>query len=265
MVDSGVVSPVDFDTVVPFAQIRDAVVVEASVNGEPGRYLLDTGANITVVDRLPLEGQVISVGGAGSAEESMVTSPLAMLALGDVVFEGTYVASGNLQDLTRSIDGLRGLIGQPVLSKADWLIDYEAASLRLSASLEPEAGMVELPVRYRRGLPYVTLSIDGQRVDALVDTGASSHLVIPEDSDLAEALRSRYAFAPNERQIFAIGGTRTVSQSVAMIPELTVGGQRFTKVIVELRETRRPRLGARFFSEREQVLLQRRGSLWVRP
>ncbi len=266
MVRSGAVHPVDFDLVLPFLQVMDTVVLEAELDGEAGRYLLDTGANITVVDRLPISGAVIDVAGASkTGEESMATTRISAFNIGSLRFEDTFAASGDLRELGRSIPGFRGLIGQPILSKANWLLDYRRGEVRISSVATPPPGMIEIPVHYRLGLPHLVLDIDGTTVEVLLDSGATTYLALPAASAVAQVLSERYAFTENERQLFRIGGSETVSQRVGRVPRIVIGDRVLRNVAVEIRETSRPRLGARFLADQSQVLLIGGGNLWLPP
>ncbi len=263
MVRSGAVEPADFDLVVPFMQVMDTVVVEAELDGEEGRFLLDTGSNITVVDRLPISGNVIDVGGAARAEESMATTRLSSFGIGTLRFTDTYAASGNLQQLGRAIPGFRGLIGQPILSKANWFLDYRLGEARISSEVHATPGMTEVPVHYRLGLPHLVVDIDGTTVEVLLDSGATTYLVLPASSAFAQSLAERYAFTESQRKLFRIGGSDTVMQLVGVVPRVVVGDRVLHDVTVEIRDTSRPRLGARFLADQEQVLLVGGGNLWL--
>ena len=54
------------------------------------------------------------------------------MKIGDVEFENTFAGNGNLKGLKEQISNFGGIIGQPIIRKANWLIDYPNKILRVS-------------------------------------------------------------------------------------------------------------------------------------
>ncbi len=265
MVAAGAVSPQEFDVRLPMQTYRGTVLVTASAQGIGGRFVLDTGAAFTVLDRMPLPGKRLEVRSASGADVTMTAAPLATLRLGAVEFRDTYAASGDLAMLAGLIPDFLGLLGQAALEKASWLIDYGRGEVFLRSDPAPPPGFEEVSVHYRGGLPYVVLDIDGTTVEALLDSGASTYLALPRQSPVAQRLQQAYPFREQAKTLLSIDGVRSDMQSVATLPRLGIGSSVRHDVPVELREIERPRLGARFLAAQGRVFLQGGANLWLAP
>ena len=265
MVAAGTVTPQDFEVRLPIQTYRGTVLVTAAAQGIGGRFVLDTGAAFTVLDRMPLPGKRLEVRSASGAEVTMTAAPVATLRLGAVEFRDTYAASGDLATLAELIPDFLGLLGQAVLHKASWLIDYGRGEMLLRSDPSPPPGFEEVSIHYRGGLPYVVLDIDGTTVEALLDSGASTYLALPRQSPMAQRLREVYPFREQAKTLLSIDGVRSDTQSVATLPRLGIGASVRHDVPVELRDIERPRLGARFLAAQGRVFLQGGGSLWLAP
>lgn len=265
MVAAGTITPQAFDVRLPMQTYRGAVLVTAAAQGIGGRFVLDTGAAFTVLDRMPLPGKRLEVRSASGAGVTMTAAPLATLRLGSVELHNTYAASGDLTTLAELIPDFLGLLGQAALEKASWLIDYHRGEVYLRSDPSPPAGFEEVSIHYRGGLPYVVLDIDGTTVEALLDSGASTYLALPRQSPVAQRLRQAYPFKEQAKTLLSIDGVRSDTQSVATLPRLGIGASVRHDVPVELRDIERPRLGARFLAAQGRVFLQGGANLWLAP
>ena len=54
------------------------------------------------------------------------------MKIGNVDFKNTYAVNGNLIGLKEQITNFGGILGQPIISKANWLIDYPNKKIRVS-------------------------------------------------------------------------------------------------------------------------------------
>ena len=121
----------------------DHFEVEALLNGQPGRFIVDTGASNTCVaiehaDRFGLisEDADVKAAGAGNAEMDAWISPENSLRLGKwkkkkqpiVLFDLSHV---NLALTTRESEAVDGMIGADSLKEGKAVIDYRTKSLSL--------------------------------------------------------------------------------------------------------------------------------------
>lgn len=133
-------------TAVPLREVRTGHhLVEAQVNGRTGRFILDTGANASVVDRefaaeLGLTGPstgfggAIGVGGGGQARQ---------VGIGSMTIEGMPIRQsrlvvaelGQILDMLNRVAGVKvyGILGQDVLNEHRAIIDVARPMLYLMA------------------------------------------------------------------------------------------------------------------------------------
>lgn len=118
-------------------------LIEATINGRKGEFVLDTGANMSVIDRAYLAsfgltpgsrdiGGAIGVGAAGQASRV----PIQSFSIGPVrVRQNRIVSSdlGQLLTLLSRVSGrtVNGIIGQDVLKEHRAIIDVERPMLYL--------------------------------------------------------------------------------------------------------------------------------------
>lgn len=117
---------------------RDAILVEAGVNGKNVVLMLDTGANHTVLDKsvagltdFDLKVSRFRQNGPGLGGEAVWAT--VGLRLGPKVWNGRRVVVMDLSEVSR-VYGRRidGILGQDVLTEFDQvLIDFKSKRLRL--------------------------------------------------------------------------------------------------------------------------------------
>lgn len=127
-------------------------LVEARLNGRPARFIVDTGANVSVIDtpaaiRLgmaPVKVRVGAVVGIGG-NQRVGMGRIENLTLGGVNIRRDTLITTDLSQLTGSLGrisgGIDGLIGQDVMKEHRAVIDVPRALLYLMA----ERGRPELP------------------------------------------------------------------------------------------------------------------------
>ena len=180
------------DALASFTFERNLIFFEASVNGQSGNYILDTGAPTLVVNnrgRADAGGNYTGYGSGGTV--SCSDYRVADFRMNGRTFRN-YWAIGldlrGMEDRTgRTIDGM---VGYDLINDGELRIDYAARSFRLLPSSrhpqhdqrEPKAVLKFSLVDH---LPVIRLRIDGKRYDFAIDTGAGVNLV---DDKLVEKL-----------------------------------------------------------------------------
>lgn len=131
-------------TAVPLREVSSGHhLVEASLNGQAGSFVLDTGANATVLDVAYAErfgvsglpsgfGGAVGVGGGGRANQAGIES----LRIGSVTVRQSRIVTTDLGQLLRVMDRLTGrtvygIIGQDVLQEHRAIIDVARPMLYL--------------------------------------------------------------------------------------------------------------------------------------
>lgn len=134
---------------VPLTKLRtDHEVVEVTLNGVSGTFVLDSGAGGSVVhvassDKfgLPQEGNTIRGTGAGG-QISLIDVPIQTLLLGDVPVPQNKIAVTDLSSVVNALQAaagvtIDGVIGQDILTRDGGIIDVRAQRLYLQLGPNP--------------------------------------------------------------------------------------------------------------------------------
>jgi len=166
--------------------------------GERGEFLLDTGANTTLVDRamaarLGLDGEGLDlVGGtAGGALDGMRARQLPAFIVGERAYDGYGALEVDLSGV-----GVDGVIGNDFLSLHILEIDPARERVRLHPLDSPPdvTGLTALPLAwFGKGVLRLALSLDdGAPFPALLDLGAMV-TVVNERATFAAAAQPDFA------------------------------------------------------------------------
>jgi predicted aspartyl protease len=193
------------DTIsVPIRMVDGAPVVQVTLNGKgPYDFLLDTGSNYSAVQRkvlaelsIPLEDQVaIDTATDGSIHERKTT--VESMSVGGVTVLQMNVCTLDPRILRPSHQHISGILGESFLKHFDILLDNEKKILvldrtsRLAESLAGEqlpfscfgsrdAGRTHDRIVVELKIPRYLQ----QSLSCLVDSGASSPFVFPEEARL---------------------------------------------------------------------------------
>jgi hypothetical protein len=184
----------------PLERVRNGdigglLMVEASVGGERGHWLLDTGSSehligAALADRLHLEGgaSVTLRTPVGAQRGRRLTLP--ELRLGDAVQAAVPAVRVDLQPLVGALGvDVDGVLGAPLL--AGRLLRLDLARQTLSLQAEPPAATCREPAQRvelanHRGMPLLRLdSAFGKGESHLLDTGNPGALVRLATADAA--------------------------------------------------------------------------------
>jgi len=163
---------------------NDLALVPIHINQQQKvlRFLLDTGAEITIIDArtaqdldLP-EGKDIDVLTVGK-QSTVPTVRINNLRLGPVRVGPIDVAKYDLTGLTRGVSSrVDGVIGIDVLRRRPFTIDYGKKQLSFGepSRLRNAAGAVRAPMRKGQGGYVISAIVNGtNRIELLLDTGTN--------------------------------------------------------------------------------------------
>lgn len=189
------------DQTMDFTLVGSLIIVEATVHKQSGNYILDTGANISMVNSKyfvkkgwPLEEDNIGfTGKIGPARRSHASFSWQDFHLKWVAF--------NVLDLSHleSILGIpvHGFIGYDILRHFELVIDYPNKSLTLTktrrqrdiSSTSRHAAPPDhvIPFRMNRHLPCLPATIGDHSIELGVDLGSAVNLL---DGDICSQLLS---------------------------------------------------------------------------
>lgn len=174
----------------PFTYTKDLILVNATVNGQEGRFLLDTGAFDSKVEHSFAEAAGLTevttkrVTTAQGLEDRLQVTQIAEFSLADATFKQTSAGILSFPDQSpTACVAPQGLIGANLMRRGYWKIDYQNQQLAVSEEPIPVPGSATL-LGFRHPVmsatPTVTLTLGGREVSGvLFDTGFNGGLVLP--------------------------------------------------------------------------------------
>ena len=169
----------------PFATDENEVVVFASVNGHPLRFLLDSGAGAAFVTSqaaqtagLTTQGNLPALGYGGSSATGLATQATIEVGGSVRLLRQTLhvIKDPNIAKLLSAHGHVDGAIGYELLTRFVTRLDYTNKTITLTdpaaARAAPDARAVSLPLKIEGRVPTILASVDGHPpARFLVDTG----------------------------------------------------------------------------------------------
>ena len=174
---------------------------------------------------------------------------IASLKIGAIDFRNTVALNGDMKGLKEQIPNFGGLIGQPIIKKANWLIDYPNKIVKISNKNLVDNSFETIQIKREGGAPYTSISIDGIEYKVVVDFGSSSEFNLPKESKLAKQLLRQYDFTDNERDRYTLGGLQKIKEKVGTVPLIKLGNIDFKNVKTSVNVSSQPRIGIGFFKD----------------
>jgi predicted aspartyl protease len=200
--DSTICAPPRELSEIPLLRLGHEEIVPVEIDGEPAGLMLDTGVQVTTVTPQAVHELHLSrFGGFGmlAGIGGVVLTPaftIDALKIGATTVIGEPALVIPLSNSPLDAYPVYGLLGQDILSH--WDLDFDAAHdmLRLYAPQRCDdppapwggpAQTVRMPVTEPRTTDTLTVSLDGNAIDAVLDTGASSSIVTRSAAGLTAA------------------------------------------------------------------------------
>jgi len=166
---------------IPFEIIRGMIVVQAHLDGQPGYFVVDTGAPLMVVNQTP------------NAEQSQQAKSFAKAVsyAPQIIdhFEWAGLTTKKLDALALDIShleastqrSLSGMVGYNALYNYEVLFDYSQNRMTLYSPRRNElhrvaTPLMEIPFELQGHLPVVVVQSGTQKFNLGIDTGASVNL-----------------------------------------------------------------------------------------
>ena len=246
--NKGFVTPESSETTIGFTTNRTVIILPVLVDGVPKNYAFDTGAELSVVHREKTIGKTKNITGAGGNKEKLGSETIKSLKIGNIEYNNTSALNGNLTYMTTQIPKYGGILGQSIIVKSNWLIDYTKNKITISPKTIKVDDFETLTVKNLRD-PHVNITIEGETHSFLVDLGSSVAMSIPENSKLAKKLLAKYAFVDNKREIFRIGGVENVNEKIGKIERSKIDNTIFGENAVHILPTKSLKIGNAFFKD----------------
>jgi predicted aspartyl protease len=210
--------------------------VMVTINGKgPYRFVIDTGtgADAFVTPELADELQL------PAAAETVLNDPskqggqrVPMVLLPSVEIAGLkfYWVEAIRHEVTGEAGSCQGLLGFALFRDYLLTLDFPNRQVLLTeGALSPDGEKTVLPFRMQDGVPITSLRVNGQSVEAQLDSGGGG-LTLPEEL----AAQQKWEIAP---VVFATGQTMTTHfkiKAAKLASDITVGKYTFTHPVVEI-------------------------------
>ena len=130
--NKGNVVPENFNYQTKFETIKSVMILPVEINGISKNFIFDTGANYSLIQRSSTLGKTSNIQGASKRKMKLGNEMISSMKIGNVDFINTFALNGDMKGLKEQIPNFGGLIGQPIIKKANWLIDYPNKLVNIS-------------------------------------------------------------------------------------------------------------------------------------
>ena len=173
--------------VLPLLDFHGRPVVDLLIAGQgPYRFILDTGAGVTVIDKglanklaLDTQGETeigSPLGGTVPADEVQLTD----VKLGELQFGNIRALAMDLAGMLGGGEAPVGVLSSALFSGWSLIFDFPAKEIRLTSELLPPAdGKEVFDFCSPEGKPSMTVDVAGISHCAVIDTGSPGNLTLP--------------------------------------------------------------------------------------
>jgi hypothetical protein len=216
-------------TSVPFQLTRNLVIVEASVNGKNGLFIMDTGVSEIILNNRYFDGKSTGdrfYGISGSEMEKKVN--FIRINLGGYEKQGLAIITDfSALERTSGLEIL-GVIGNSIFKNCELVLDYTFKELtiyrldkkgnRLASKNIHQIPLDTLTFTLGNGVPFIEVLAHGKRYKMSVDSGASANVMDIREMDRNDSTTLRVA-----KQSLASFGPKEVSVKSQITENLIVG------------------------------------------
>jgi predicted aspartyl protease len=246
----GVVEPQQFHSTFSFETYKGVIGLDVDIDGATKKFLFDTGADLTLIQTDSITGRKSKWFGASNRKMELGQGLVPSIKIGEVAFKNTYALNGDMVGLKEQIADFGGILGQSVIGKANWLIDYPNKVMEVSNKNLVDDSFKEIRVFRKNGNnPYTYLRINGKEYVVIIDLGSSSTINLPNDSEFGKDIAQSIELSENTRERYTLGGLQQITEQVGIIPKVTLGEFVFENVEVNINTSSQPRIGMNFFKD----------------
>ncbi|MBT3529803.1 MAG: PDZ domain-containing protein [Gammaproteobacteria bacterium] len=250
---------------VPFDDTSNAVIVEASVNGQgPYQFILDSGAPTlftqSLIEELGLANEgAASINDVNRLQQSTSLVRADSLVIGNLVLNDVDAASLNNQELACLANG--GILGANVLKHGAWEFDFIHKRIRgsniVSRIIDSQQNLEWLPftTKFGKNSPWINVVINEKSFSFLVDTGSTRELAMNSatEREIFGALDSTSVHGEGYSSIGLAGRTLEASKRVR-IPSLQLGSTSYSQATAQVKTENTNRLGTLFFQGQRLII-----------
>ena len=219
----------------PLELIHDKPYVSVTVNGRgPFRFLIDTGTggqaliSPALADELalPVVGHARLTDPSGKGEQRSDIMHVHSLKIANVEFAEIRAIRHRLYG---EEEICQGVLGFTLFKDYLFTLDYPGRRIVLTSGAMDQDGGSLVPFRMPDGVPIVPLRIDGQRVEAQVDSGGTG-LSMPEPV----AAKLKFLSTPVDFGKGESLATRFQIKAARLRPDVRLGRYTFKQAFVEI-------------------------------
>lgn len=247
--ERGKVSPKEFHEILSIDTYKGIVVIPCEYEGEIKNYCFDTGAQLSGVQREKIKGRKVKVRGATNRVVENGTEVMRSFKIAGVDFRNTFSTNSDFKGLKEQIPDFGGIIGRPIIDRANWLIDLPNKKLEISSENLANEEFKSIPLDPDYESPYTSIRIENEDYKAILDMGSTSELNIPEDLALADSLMKWYQFHDHTRKRYTVGGLQNITEKVDTIPYVSINDIKFENVRVTINKSSQLRIGINLFKD----------------
>jgi hypothetical protein len=202
---------------VPFRWTPGQIEIAVLVNGTPATFLLDTGAEYSVVSTRLAERLNLTIETRGSSRFANDVT----LRMKDVFLPHNRVLVLPFDSFYARGRTIDGLVGYDLFARYTVKIDFKGHNLVIwePSAFAPPKKAVSVPIEFAGRLPLMPSVMT-------LETGKQLALRLMVDTGASQAVILRYPFA-HEHDLFDLGGTESTA------PSLASGVRRLTAIPVQ--------------------------------
>jgi hypothetical protein len=221
---SGYQSPL----IIPFKKVGNLILVEATIDGITGYFILDTGAPYLVLNATYFRDyphiQEYAALGINNLEVEIFRTRIDSLRIRDLFYKRLDADVADLSHIENSRNTkILGLLGTNLFTDFVLGIDVKAQQISIQspehfAAIHVQKGLTQIPFRYVNNTISVSGSINNEAVQFVFDTGAEINVL---DNDLADAVYEAFIIQKRSTLNGSVGETIQVYSGIILRAEIS--------------------------------------------
>ncbi|MES2813198.1 MAG: aspartyl protease family protein [Bacteroidota bacterium] len=262
----GTVTQKHFSKEIPFKYIKRHIFIEVVINSKKYDFLFDTAYSLSAIDKSiisDVDHKKISsdevTGSAIKKPSNLTIIDLSKISIDSIDFHSTSALIQDLSFIQKNYSELTiaGVVGNNLLRKLNWQIDYKNKTIKMSDSeesmpVQPSALVLKLSGN-TYGNAYISSVIDDRKIDFLFDLGSSGKFT------LNNKLLSK--FTKKDQSRFKVEKNKTEYLS----DEIQLDKLKFTNETITFEEGVSNLLGNMFFENYVVSIFWNKNEIWLTP
>lgn len=226
---------------IPFQRIGKLILVQASVDGKPGLFLVDSGSDHMALnsvhfslDTTPPQALSLDIGGMKLFSGS---THIREFKLEDLLIRDFDVSVQNLTSLEEVLGiHLLGIIGQSQLVRFETKFDFATQKMTLYSlddcgnrlnSSKATYACSEMPFELLRHLPLIQITVGNETLKVALDSGVTIDVL---DANLEDRI-GRFARFNEIKEVIGLNGIRTQS-SIYTVDRMLIDERRLENIVI---------------------------------